>query len=430
MEDQLNLVRSIFSSDGFRNADQDQQRVIIGQIIETRELSQEQIMKLYDESQDLSNLPGLSNTSNISVSQATQLANLPYDVFTNIILTGDIRGEDLLSLCNSSKVIQEYCKRALVLPTGQKVSQYLYRQLIEKERPGYLVGDQEQPRDVYQQLTTKRLEDLWTLLKFLEDVQDNEMDPDDNKKLIPPRNLQMLLYNYTQDQWALLFRGLKLDLNDPTINKAIAIKAFLDQSNTLLIDGITALSKRSNLETLIKMKIIPEANIEWNVTQSFPAVLNSFLENLNIDLETLVGLLRTVLRRKKYLHSTIRKALDKFRDGDIIKLWENYEGFYLVTLNALLPKDNKSLEKLILDGLRDVVRNFIQRYNVTLEDTFERIGIGPTEEQQETLGKLIQVSLDFDTGVYDRIIRCLVKIHKGVLNQHYSIFTPLGEIPQ
>src|ERR1039457_3942568 len=109
MEDQLNLVRSIFSSDGFRDSTQDQQRVIIGQIIETRELLQEQIMKLYDESQDLSNLHGLSNTSNISVSQAEQLQNLPYDVFTNIILTGDIRGEDLLSLCNSSKVIQEYC---------------------------------------------------------------------------------------------------------------------------------------------------------------------------------------------------------------------------------------------------------------------------------------------------------------------------------
>jgi hypothetical protein len=445
MDEKLNLVRQIFDSDGFRNASQDQQRDIVKQVIATGEIAETDIEQLYNET--------LSNSSNHA------LQNLPYDVFVNVILSGDIRGEDLLSLCGSSSKIKEYCNRDLVLPNGDKVSQYLFRQLIEKERPGYAISDQEEPRRIYEKLTTKRLEDFFSLLSFLKGVEDKEW-VDADHVIHVPKTIQSLLYYFEFNTWGLLFRTLKLDQNSIPIGNALAIKAFLDDSSYILVGDLNfiispepisianplqpfnqnnllqALSqenplrefKSSQLTYAVqqrqnnaeKSKITNEVYRLWQGDDAFPQILNYLMTTLKIDLATIVA--RVQKARKLPIFPN---------DVDIVNLWQNYETYYVYTLNLLLPHDTKSLEKLILDSLLDIVTNYINFCEDGIQELIDD-GLAPLQYQDDTniLNQLNQIFFDLQHGVYNRIIRWLIKIHHGVLNKQYSIFAPIATAPQ
>jgi hypothetical protein len=235
-----------------------------------------------------------------------------------------------------------------------------------------------------------------------------------------------------------------LDITKPNINRAIAVKAFLDESTTLLVTNIFMIAALSDLpgssqpgpfrpsilQNTAVFNILDDVNRIWENTRSFPDVLNHVLRALKIDLETLVKRLRTAAAATG--HSSISTALTRFPDDkDVVNMWKNYEGFYIVSLNILLPKDNISLDKLIYDGLLEIGRSFIERYSDMMEDYSEMENTKQTIDQQYfTLNGLSQVVLDLQHGVYNRIIKWLVNIHKGVLSGQYSLFMPLIQLPK
>ena len=486
MDEKINLVRSIFNSDGFRNGSEQQKVAIISQILQTGELSGKEVFRIYNESRISNNTS--NNTLNIpnelDASQATQLAKLPYDVFINVILAGDIRGEDLLSLCNSSKVLQDYCNRSLTLPNGQEVSQYLFRQLIEKTRPGYVVNDNDVPKNVYERLTSKTPEDFPALVGFLEQLQDHELLPDD-EYLPAPRNIQTLLYN-DQDQWGLLFRNLKLDQRNPAIGGALKIKKFLDSSFDLLNSNLQYIAVPENIPT-VNQTILPDNNMNgaqliavhnipmlpggllpgmlpaanainpilalqqgqfhptlnnlvpdifhsviggvyqlWEQTHNFPRILDYLKDTLNLDLETIVA------RTYQAVSMTTNPAFSPFSgltEAHIVNLWQNYEQSYRNVINDLLPQDTKELNKLIYNSLVQLVDRYLDLYQNSINELTAQ-GMELPSDALSTLAELTQISQDLHEGVYNRIIKWLVNIHKGVLSGQYSLFTPISGPPQ
>jgi alpha-tubulin suppressor-like RCC1 family protein len=66
------------------------------------------------------------------------LNSLDYNTFINIVTTGDIAGQRLLSLCSTSKKLNDYCNRGFQLrdaqgePVGELQNQYLFRLLLNK----------------------------------------------------------------------------------------------------------------------------------------------------------------------------------------------------------------------------------------------------------------------------------------------------------
>lgn len=65
------------------------------------------------------------------INNITYLEKLPYDVFINLILTGNIEGLDLIHLCNSSPLINEKCNKDFNAE-GKIIPLYLFYLLLKK----------------------------------------------------------------------------------------------------------------------------------------------------------------------------------------------------------------------------------------------------------------------------------------------------------
>jgi hypothetical protein len=76
---------------------------------------------------DISNILRSSNSKEISY-----LESLPYNVFSNLILTGEILGKDLIALCNSSPLINEKCNQSFTGIDGKVIPQFLFYNILKK----------------------------------------------------------------------------------------------------------------------------------------------------------------------------------------------------------------------------------------------------------------------------------------------------------
>ena len=112
MEDKLNLIRQIFESPAFRDQTKEEQQVVVNQIISTGEVSAKEVEYLY----------ARMNTS--------WLEKLPYDLFLRFVLDSGLKGKDVINLCNSSSVLNDYCNRGLELQDGTVVDQYLFMKIF------------------------------------------------------------------------------------------------------------------------------------------------------------------------------------------------------------------------------------------------------------------------------------------------------------
>lgn len=72
--------------------------------------------------------------------KSTYFESLPYDIFLKIVETGDIRGQDLFNLCNTSSKLQLYCTDR---------NEYLFRRLLDKEGISPKVYPHLSPKQAY-----------------------------------------------------------------------------------------------------------------------------------------------------------------------------------------------------------------------------------------------------------------------------------------
>lgn len=60
------------------------------------------------------------------------LEALPYNIFMNLVLKEKIEGKDLISLCNSSPLINQKCNRGFAKTNGEIVPQFIFYNLLQK----------------------------------------------------------------------------------------------------------------------------------------------------------------------------------------------------------------------------------------------------------------------------------------------------------
>src|SRR5579885_675887 len=144
-EQSFNLVRSILSSSIFHSQSLEQRTNILNQIVATGEITREELFNLINETlqqktKEIRN-PLLDNNQFIE--------RLDYNVFVNFVTKENIQGKNLIYLCNSSQKLNGFCNKALILPNGNILDQYLFRLLLDKKGIRLLPG--QIPRQIYKQ---------------------------------------------------------------------------------------------------------------------------------------------------------------------------------------------------------------------------------------------------------------------------------------
>jgi hypothetical protein len=111
----FDLVRTILRSPIFLTYQIDQQRAVLNQILETGEITKEELVFLISEEAKIQKQLESSNNNEKPESnrQIRELLNLvDYNTFLTMVTAGQIRGKHLIALCNSSKKLNGYCNRS------------------------------------------------------------------------------------------------------------------------------------------------------------------------------------------------------------------------------------------------------------------------------------------------------------------------------
>ena len=137
----IDLVLQILRSERFLAKSTDQQQAILDEIVATGEVSSKDVYNLVVQEQHRQTLAEKQRQNTVIPSQPIQnsnfdyLTNLPYDVFFNIIDSGQIKGVDLVRLCSSSSKLREMCLKDRKYTDNKgnvykTETQYVYRKLL------------------------------------------------------------------------------------------------------------------------------------------------------------------------------------------------------------------------------------------------------------------------------------------------------------
>jgi alpha-tubulin suppressor-like RCC1 family protein len=141
------LVRQILTSPLFLTKTTLEQRAILEQVIETGEITREDVFYLINAVNDELTLQQDQDRVRVL------LTSLDYNTFLKLVLDNNIEGRQLIALCNTSRKINDYCNRSFQLLNNQGVpidkpqEQYLFRLLLDKMKVRIPFG--KFPRNVY-----------------------------------------------------------------------------------------------------------------------------------------------------------------------------------------------------------------------------------------------------------------------------------------
>lgn len=123
---ELDTMTLLLLSPHFRRLPLDQQLSYLSDL-KTENVSDKQLAELME-------VMNQRFASNSIANQPSELDVLPYNAFEALVKQGEIRGRDLMFLCETSEVINGHCNRNLQeLRTGKLLRQYLFRTLLESE---------------------------------------------------------------------------------------------------------------------------------------------------------------------------------------------------------------------------------------------------------------------------------------------------------
>jgi len=134
------FVREILRSPLFLQQSIDEQQAILDKILETGEITRQELFNVISQEEARLRQPTeLENRQPEKINRDAQLLNsLDYNTFLTFILTGNIKGKHLITLCNTSRKLNEYCNRSFQPLNnqgqgyGQAQSQWLFRLLLDR----------------------------------------------------------------------------------------------------------------------------------------------------------------------------------------------------------------------------------------------------------------------------------------------------------
>jgi len=144
----FNLVRAILKTPYYQSQPKQIQQIILGQIVATGEITEDELNMLINE-EKLTRQQVMSN----NLVSRVNFESFDYNTFLNFIINGNIKGKDLIAICNSSKKLNDYCNNIFQpvngngIPTAPPQNQYLFRVLLNKMRVRIPIG--KSPRQVY-----------------------------------------------------------------------------------------------------------------------------------------------------------------------------------------------------------------------------------------------------------------------------------------
>jgi hypothetical protein len=125
----FNFVRTILNSQQFQSKNVEEQQEVLNKILQTGEVTLAELLTLIKEE---------NNNREQRLDFSGFLNQLDYNTFVDFIQYGNIKGKDLINLCNSSKKLNEYCSRSFQplnnqgMPYGEEQTEYLFRFLLEE----------------------------------------------------------------------------------------------------------------------------------------------------------------------------------------------------------------------------------------------------------------------------------------------------------
>ena len=151
----FDLIRQILRSPLFLSQSLDEQQATLDQIISTGEITREEVFKLISEGANKEQEIPNEEIETISMN----LENFDHQSFINFILRGNIKGKDLIALCNTSRKLNDYCNRSFQpldrygVPYGEEQTEYLFRMLLDMNGTEVPVG--KSPKQIYIDIVTK-----------------------------------------------------------------------------------------------------------------------------------------------------------------------------------------------------------------------------------------------------------------------------------
>jgi hypothetical protein len=161
----LEIVALILKSSWFRYKKNKYQGKIIKQIILTaaltRKENKEVIKRIEDEEKQIEDEDKQQeeNEQKRIIQMSSILEKFDYNIFIDLIIRGDIKGRDLLTLCKVCKKFREFCHRGFEIKNknGEVIridDQYLFRFLLS--RNGIKSEEDREPKEVYIEETIGR----------------------------------------------------------------------------------------------------------------------------------------------------------------------------------------------------------------------------------------------------------------------------------
>jgi hypothetical protein len=315
----------------------------------------------------------------------TYLESLPYNVFMNLIMSGEIKGKDLISLCNSSPLINEKCNKAFIGKNGENVPQFIFYALLKK------LGINLTGRNDYRNLYVKVMQNLpfLTLQKKIE-LAFEQLDNLHYSEDVMPKNISDLLYFnlYVDANLGLI---ISRDMN----NSFIAPNQNVERYNRMQL-------VIHNLKTM-RYRMFHEYYGKKEYTYIFDSILTS---------EQLAKLAN--MKLKAFLNMVMAYGLNDGPIEDYININEKFR----VALNDFW--NYKFPGKL---NLSDIGRNWSNFVNHTITVIVESADVGDLVDpnlEEENIRNLESI----ETLTTDEL-EYLAYLHRKVLSGELPVLTPL-----
>jgi hypothetical protein len=364
-----------------------------------RKLDSQQIQEIYRTflavgltKEDLKNLLKVEEPPKSQ--EITYLESMPYGVFLNFILAGDIQGKDLISLCNSSPLINEKCNKEFNAE-GKVIPQYLFYILLKKMNVP-VTDIKMDYRTFYKNVIFNKSFD--SLKKKLEILDEATSDLGDYH-ISFPKNVFDLLYVYGRYESSILgsiygfeslgeFRSIPENLK-PMIPVAYSILEVLRDLQSHVF---------ARLDLKIKIPVTLEI-------REMAKSLNLSLEEFRVQIfDPFLLENRTYIDDKAIPYVTFENCL-------------NYDLIFAMLLREASKyiNLNKSLKDKILENWRNIIEENIEEYEERKDDTDDEEDLEAFQRSIDLLESISELSPE-EAGY-------LAALHEKVLSGKLPVLT-------
>jgi hypothetical protein len=317
--------------------------------------------------------------------QSTYLEAMPYDLFLNFVLEGDIQGADLISLCNSSPLINEKCNKAFTAE-GKVIPQYLFYILLQRMDLPKLTSNMDY-RTLYKKvIENKPFFSVSRKLKILDQAEKYG----DFSIMRYPNSIKNLLYGHYRNFGPfgdLNFRNVEAEADGPTI----------------LTDRYYFVSDlEDNLREFLDY-----------IRDNYPLInFKFFSRDINV-LTKEIGLTLEEFKRKIY--GSYLKELKQ--NGVSISKKRAEKDFYeFINFNEIFRLFLVDWTNYFGDQLVDLISNIKDTWTDMVDDTIEIVqqasneGIGEKEEalifieQLESISTLTDEEADYLVSLHEKVL--------------------------